>query len=153
MPIVSEHPRARQVIHQLTSNCNQELGDFIASYADRRRGYERARESRRKLIRYLDDEDRRELEPQELLSLLDERESTVEQLRDDLALLDKELVLIKREMRRARRKMLSDTSYVEYEEDAPEQPSRPEPDRERRTSAGTWAWVKPWLRSFLPNSA
>lgn len=162
MPIVSEHPQSTEIIKRLSDECDSELEAFVHDYAKRRKAFGKASESRRAVVDYLEDEDRAGMGWRELSSLLRAREASVDELHDELELMTKEITLLKREMRRVRRKLTDATQYEEPEYELERPPAHGLPDlmsvqgRIRTASAPertSVAWLKPWLRSFLPNSA
>ncbi len=160
MPIVSEHPRSIDVIRKLTAECDPGLESWVASYRERRRTYDTTRSQGWTTITKLEDEERGEMGWRELVALLEAREAAVEDLRDELSLMDKELRLLKREVRRVRRKFAEDIGAPEeiaipepaYSAGLPQAPSLQELLR-KLTQGDVWAWLKPWLRGFLPSSA
>lgn len=179
MPIVSEHPRSISVIRALSAKGDSELGSWVAEYGERRRSYEQSSTSRRALVEELEYEGRDELPCRELIALLDAREAAVERLRDELDMMNKELALLKREVRRARRKLFDgagleepdpermptatsapasarrnayETQPGEFDSGLPQMMSLQEMlDASRNGRA--WECLKPWLRGFLPSSA
>lgn len=179
MPIVSEHPRSINIIRALSAKGDSELGSWVAEYGERRRSYEQSSMSRRTLVEELEYEGRDELPCRELIALLDAREAAVERLRDELDTMNKELVLLKREVRRARRKLFDGTGLQEPEpERTPDVVSTPAAARrdayatqpgefdsglpqlmnlqeilDASRNGRAWEWLKPWLRGFLPSSA
>ena len=158
MPIVSEHPRSIDVIRRLSDECDTDLARFVDEYAERRRIHRQDSEARRSVIRRLEDEDRADMSWRELVALLDARETAAHELRDELRLMDKELMLLKREMRRTRRKLVEATGTEELEPEHLSAPGVPDMlsiwEYFRRVREGrSLPWLKPWLRSFLPSSA
>lgn len=160
MPIVSEHPRSALVFKRISDQYDPELEEFIRKYTERRRAYQKACDQRRAVMERLDSDDRREMNLDELIKLMDSRETAIERFRDELATIDKELMLIKREMRRARRRLIEDgpEEEIEFESRSAVSASLPEMPSvrdyvHRARNRGSWAWLKPWLRSFLPDSA
>lgn len=165
MPIVSEHPRAIDVIQRLSEDCDSELQAFITGYTERRRAHDaslrgpaRSAESRREA----------EMDCRELLALLEAREIRAEELREELLAMSRELCLLKRQLRRARRQALElpaepearvqaatpAAEEIEFEAGVPGLPSIQEHiTRARRSAPDSFAWLKPWLRGFLPGSA
>ncbi len=160
MPIVSEHPRSIDVIRKLTAECEPGLESWVTSYSERRKAYDATRSRSWSAIAKLEDEERGEMGWRELVALLEAREAAVEDLRDEISLMDKELRLLKREVRRVRRKFAEDIGAPEetaipeptYSAGLPQAPSLQEL-LSKLTWGGTWTWLKPWLRGFLPSSA
>jgi hypothetical protein len=160
VPIVSEHPRSIDVIKRLSDQCDAELEAFVNEYAERRRAYHAAVEARRAGRRERATRPE-EIECRELIALLEVREARTDELRDELQVMTKELAMLKRELRRARRSMLEagvvDASEPDYAvpTSAPGVPSMPSIQEYagRVRDGGSFAWLKPWLRGFLPSSA
>lgn len=162
MPIVSEHPRATDVIKRLEIECDSDLQTFVDDYAEQRKVYRESRDGSGASAR-LRDEDREELSPRELVAMLEARELRAWELQDELELLSKELVLIQRELRRVRRKLRE--GGIEYVPEYQPQPrnvtSNVASIRDRVQGqtlvqqireGQSLPWLKPWLRGFLPNS-
>ncbi len=162
MPIVSEHPRTIDIIKKLSDECDFELETFINQYSERRRAYSASRQARQTQMPERLNEDR-EMSCGELLALLEAREVAAEEMRLELQAMNRELTLLSRELRRARRRALE----LSEEDDQPDfdsarpihstasVPSAPSMqeyvDRARQFQLP--AWLGPWLRGFLPNSA
>ena len=157
MPILSEHPRSIDVIRKLSDECDSELEAFLNNYTDRRRAYMGPAAPAFGLAA---EADPGEYSCVELLALLDARELAAEELRDELRLMDRELSLLKRELRRARRKLL-DVAALDERSPAPdpgqgrEAPTaRTKRDTPRRAAdREPSGWLKPWLKGFLPGAA
>lgn len=162
MPIVSEHPRAIDVIQRLSEDCDSELQAFITGYTERRRAHDASPHGP------ADPRREAEMDCRELLALLGAREARAEELREELLAMSKELCLLKRELRRARRQALElpaepegrvqaaapAMEEIEYEAGVPGLPSIQEHiTRARRSAPDSFRWLKPWLRGFLPGSA
>lgn len=160
MPIVSEHPLSTDVFRRIHAEYDQELETYINRYTERRKAYHKMCEQRRVLVGHFEDEDRADMNINQLLDILVSRETAVDDFRDELALLDKELMLIKREMRRVRRRLLNGAPRQDWQPEiepdfqmsVPQMPSVQDYIQKARTSEG-WSKLKPWLRSFLPDSA
>ena len=152
------HTYSSKVIESLGRECNNDLESFLKDFQNRRKAYMNAKERRVRLLTELEDDEREPMEWHELLSLLEERELAIQDLRDEIAVIERELMLLKREMRRTRRKLLESGGIPthEYEKLVA---SKTEPTRSRIEPQDSdempspWALIKPWLRSFLPNSA
>lgn len=158
MPIVSEHPRSIDIIKKLSDECDFELETFINDYTERRKAYKAVSQTRKAPLRDPLTDDG-EMSCGELLALLQAREVAAEEMRLELQAMSRELVLLNRELRRARRKALEATDgEEEYDfsyraaSNVPSAPSVQEyVDRARHFQMP--AWLGPWLRGFLPNSA
>lgn len=159
MPIVSEHPRSLEVIRTLSEDCDSDLDTFMQDYQERRTRMRKEAEGRRKLVKHLEGEDRDDLHWRELVSLISEREESLEELRDELVVMGKELMLLKREMRRARKRLLDGQVDIEESLRDTSRTYRPAGSDAELTYSGrdgarrTWETVKPWLKGFLPSSS
>ena len=172
MPIVSEDPRSVNVLQRISRECDPELEHFVTTHVARRRAYLEASDTRRELVRTLELEERPNLDWRELCALLRSREAAAEELRTEMETMCREIMLLKREMRETRRKLLSGTRFEEPEPERPatredaqaaagratqrvqqsirysEKPTEPR----LPAGGGMMQSLKPWLRGFLPNS-
>lgn len=157
MPIVSDHPHSVQVIKRVEEQCGSDLQAFVEEYAQRRKAY-RDRAGKSALIDKLEDDHRGEFTLRQLLDLLEAREAAAQELHDELNTMNRELTLLKRELRGARRRLLESSAGVNDEVESytaagvPEMMSMQDVVRRARDRQ-SWAWLGPWLRGFLPNSA
>ena len=160
MPFVSEHPRSIDVIHRLSDECDTEIEAFIKQYIETRSLHRRTPKPASPLLRRLEDGDTSALRIDDLTRLVETREATAARKREDLQLVEHEINLLRRELRRAWR----ENPYGVL-------PETRQPQRVRTPAAGaygiggvqeylrrarerqSWSWLRPWLRGFLPSSA
>ncbi len=156
MPIVTEHPRSIDVIRRLADDCDHGLEVFVSDFTARRRAYDAAVQSRHRTPEAPKEKACEEMNWQEICAVLAAREAAAEVLRDDLQVMTRELTLLKRELRRARRHMRDAGFPVEAVPAAlPGLPQTPGIQQyvDRVRSSQNLAWVKPWLRGFIPGAA
>ncbi len=161
MPIVTEHPRSIDVIRRLADDCDHDLEAFVSDFTARRRAQDAAAQSARQAQEAPQATECEDLTWQELCTLLAAREAAAERMRDDLQAMTRELSLLKRELRRVRRQMLNDGFPVEavIGESIPSAPpSVPQTANIQQSVARvrmsqSLAWLKPWLRGFIPGAA
>ena len=161
MPIVTEHPRSIDVIRRLADDCDHDLEVFVSDFTARRRAQDAATQSALKAQEAPQATACEDMTWQELCTLLAVREATAERLRDDLQVMTRELGLLKRELRRVRRQMINDGFPVEAvtSDSIPTvPPSEPrsasiQQSVARVRTSQSLAWVKPWLRGFIPGAA
>lgn len=161
MPIVTEHPRSIDVIRRLADDCDHDLEVFVSDFTARRRAQDAAAQSARQAQEAPQATACEDMSWQELCTLLAAREAAAERMRDDLQVMTRELSLLKRELRRVRRQMLNDGFPVESvigdsipsaPPSVPQTVSIQQSVTRVRTSQSL-AWVKPWLRGFIPGAA
>ena len=161
MPIVTEHPRSIDVIRRLADDCDHGLEAFVSDFTARRRAYDAAAQSGHRAQEAPKATACEGMSWQELCAVLTAREAAAETLRDDLQLMTRELTLLKREMRRARRQM-RDAGFPVEELPGDAMPSAPpgatqtasiQQYVDRVRTGQNLAWVKPWLRGFIPGAA